>query len=228
MRPSGAWPPRSGFLLGASGLVLLVASSNIANLFFVRAEVKQREIALRRALGGGAGAIASFFLSESIWLGLAGGALGTGLAWIAVSGIVAFGPASLPRLQEVRFDAVSVAFAVVLSMVAGAIFGTMPILRVWSREISLHESGRGNTASPGRHRMRYFLMATQTALAVVLVVAAGLLLRTFQRVSAVDPGFDTASALTFGSACRRVTIPIAPRWPLRIVPSWTGCPRCLA
>jgi putative ABC transport system permease protein len=184
-------------LLGASALVLLVASSNIANLFFVRGEVKQREMALRRALGGGAGAIAGFFLSESAWLALAGGALGTLLAWGAVSGIVAFGPANLPRLQEVRFDGVIVAFAAVLSMAAGAIFGTMPILRLWAREISLHESGRANTASPRRHRTRYVLMATQTAFAVVLVVAAGLLLRSFQRVSAVDPGFDATSALTF-------------------------------
>ena len=184
-------------LLASIGLVLLVACANVANLFMVRSEAKQREVAVRRALGAGAGGIAGYFLAESAWLSVVGGALGLVLAAGAVRLLVALGPTNLPRLQEIRLDSVALAYAVVLSLLIGAAFGVIPLMRLGPLAVALHESGRGNTASRGRHRVRHLLMGGQIALALVLVVSSGLMLRSFQNLRAVNPGFDATSALTF-------------------------------
>ena len=109
-------------LLASVGLVLLVACANVANLFLVRCDAKQREVAVRRALGSGNGGIAGYFLAESAWLTFAGGALGLILAWGAVHLLVVFGPTSLPRLHEVRLDGVTLAFASALSLATGIAF----------------------------------------------------------------------------------------------------------
>jgi putative ABC transport system permease protein len=184
-------------LFASIGLVLLVACANVANLFVVRSEAKQREVAVRRALGAGSGGIAGYFLAESAWLSVIGGACGLVLAAGAVRLLVAFGPDNLPRLQEIRLDGVALAYTLVLSPLIGAAFGFIPLIRLGPLAVSLHESGRGNTASPGRHRVGHLLMGGQIALALVLVVSSGLMLRSFQNLRAVNPGFDATSALTF-------------------------------
>jgi predicted permease len=184
-------------LLASVGLVLLMACANVANLFLVRSESRQREVAVRRALGAGGRGIARYFLAESAILSAAGGVLGLGLAWAALRVLVGFGPATLPRLEEVRLDAFAVLFTVVLGTLAALIFGAVPLLQGVPLATTLHENGRGNTASRGRHRARQVLMGGQVALALVLLVASGLLVRSFQKLRSIDPGFDASSALTF-------------------------------
>ena len=184
-------------LLGAVAFVLLVACANVANLFLVRSEARQRELAVRRALGAGRAALVRYFLAESASVSAAGGVLGLALAWGAVRLLVAASPANVPRLEEVRLDGIVVAFTVVLTFVAALAFGAIPFLRTTSVVASLHERGRGNTASASRHRMRHLLMGGQVALALTLFVAAGLVIRSFQNLRAIDPGFDPSAALTF-------------------------------
>jgi predicted permease len=184
-------------LLGSVGLVLFVACANVTNLFLVRSEARQREIAVRRALGAGHRAVARYFLSESVLLSLVGGAVGLGLAWAAVRMVVMFGPVSLPRLHEVHLDGVVLTFTAVLSVVTALAFGSIPLLHSAPVVATLHETGRGHTASRARHRARHLLMAGQVALALVLLVSSGLMVRSVQHLRAVEPGFDASSALTF-------------------------------
>src|SRR6185503_19626367 len=184
-------------LLASVGLVLLVACANVSNLFLVRSEARQRDVAVRRALGASRAGIAGYFLSESALLSIAGGAIGLGIAWAATRLLVAFGPTKLPRLDEVRLDAVVVAFTALASLFAAAAFGAIPLLRPGSLSRALQDQGRSNTASRSQHRARQLLMAGQVALALVLVVFSGLMIRSFQKLRAIDPGFDATSALTF-------------------------------
>jgi predicted permease len=183
-------------LLASVGLVLLVACGNVTNLFLVRSDARQREIAVRRALGAGSSAVARYFLTESMLLSLIGGALGLALAWAALRTVVLFGP-SLPRLHEVHLDGVVMGFTILLSVVTAIAFGSFPLLRLAPFAATLHESGRGQTGSRARHRTRHLLMGGQVALALVLLVFSGLMLRSFQRLQAVEPGFNADSALTF-------------------------------
>jgi len=185
------------FLLASVGVVMLVASANVANLFLVRSDARQREIAVRRALGASRLGIVRYFLSESALLSLAGGVLGLAVAAGAVGLLVAHGPATLPRLHEIRLGAMTLAFALALSTIAALSFGAIPLWRGAELATSLHEIGRGTTASRSRHRMRHVLMAGQVALALVLLVSSGLMVRSFQKLRALDPGFDARSALTF-------------------------------
>lgn len=194
-------------LLVAVGLVLLVACANVANLFLVRSEAKQREIAVRRALGAGNRAIAHYFLTESALLCAVGGAIGLALAWSALRVLVAFGPVNLPRLNEVRLDALAVAFTCVLSLVMAFVLGSLPLVRFTPVIQSLHEAGRGSAASRAHHGARHVLMGAQVALALVLLVASGLMLRSFQKLRAVDPGFDATSTLTFRIGLARTDYP---------------------
>lgn len=185
------------FLLASVGLVLLVACANVANLFLVRSEARQREVSVRRALGASGPGIARFFLAESVLLSIAGGLVGLAFGWGAVRLLVILGPANLPRLEEIRLDGVAVVFTFGLSMLAALAFGSIPLWRSAPLAVSLRESGRSNTASAGRHRTRHLLMGAQVALALVLLVASGLMVRSFQKLRAFDPGFDPSSALTF-------------------------------
>lgn len=184
-------------LMGSVGVVLLVACANVANLFLVRAEARQREVAVRQALGAGRAGIARYFLSESVVLSLAGGAIGVPLAWAAVRILVAFGPASLPRSGEIAIGGTSVAAALVLSLAAALMLGLIPLLHGAPIAASLAASGRSHTSDAGRMRVRRLLMGGQVALALVLLIASGLLVRSFQRLRATDPGFDASSAITF-------------------------------
>jgi predicted permease len=183
-------------LLASAGVVLLVACANVANLFLVRSEARQREIAVRRALGAGSGGIAAYFMSESALLSLAGGAFGLLAAWWGVRLLVALGPAALPRLHEIRLAPVHAVFTLAVTAVAASAFGLLPLVRLGSNR-PLHETGRGTTVSRRSHRARQLLMAGQVALSLVLLVASGLLGRSFLRLRALDSGFDPSSALTF-------------------------------
>ena len=184
-------------LLASVSLVLLIACANVANLCLVRSDARQREVAVRRALGAGRAGIARYFLAESALLSIAGGSLGLAFAWGAVRFLVASGPTNLPRLHEIRLDGVTVAFTFALSALAALAFGALPWARLAPLAASLHDSGRGYTATAVRHRARHLLMAGQIALALVLLVASGLMVRSFQRLRTIDPGFDPSSALTF-------------------------------
>ena len=200
-------------LLASVGLVLLVACANVTNLFLVRSEVRQREIAMRRALGAGNRAIVHYFLTESTLLSLAGGAAGLALAWVAVHILVAVGPAggpwwaNLPRLEEVRLDGVVWAFTFGLSLVTALAFGSIPLLRFTPLAQSLHGSGHWSTQSRSRYGTRHLLMGAQIALALVLLTASGLMLRSFQKLRAMDPGFDATSTLTFRIGLPRIDYP---------------------
>jgi predicted permease len=136
-----------------------------------------------------------------------GGAIGLALAWSAIRVLVGFGPLNLPRLEEVRLDGVVWAFTFVLSLVTALALGSIPLLRFTPVAQSLHESGRGNAAGRARHRARYVLMGLQVALALVLLVSSGLMLRSFQELRAVDPGFDATSSLTFRIGLPRTDYP---------------------
>ena len=186
-------------LLAAVGIVLLVACANVANLFLVRYESRQREIAVRRALGAGRHGVLRYFLAESVLLSMAGGALGLALAWAGVRLLVMFSPANLPRLDEVGLDSTVVMFTAALSLATAAVFSLIPLLRLRPVGDSLHEGGRGNVAGGGRrlYKGRHVLMGCQVALALTLLIASGLMIRSFQKLRNVDPGFDSSSALTF-------------------------------
>jgi putative ABC transport system permease protein len=184
-------------LLASVGLVLLVACANVSNLFLVRSEVRQREVAVRRALGAGTPAIVRYFLSESALLSILSGLIGLGVAWSAIQMLVALGPRNLPRLEEIRLDTVVVGFTSALCLFTTTAFGSIPLLRMTPLVVSLNESGRGHSASRRGRRARQFLMGAEVALALVLLVSSGLMLRSFQKLRAVDPGFDPQSALTF-------------------------------
>jgi predicted permease len=183
-------------LLGAVGLVLLVACANVANLFLVRSDARHHEISIRRALGAGRAGIARYFIAESVLLSAAGGVLGVAVAAGAVRLLVRVGPATLPRLAEIRLDAVAVAYGFILTAIAGLVFGLVPL---WHGRglASLHNNSRANSPSKNRHRTRRLLMGGQVATALLLLVSAGLMVRSFQRLCALDPGFNPSSGLTF-------------------------------
>jgi putative ABC transport system permease protein len=194
-------------LLASAGLVLLVACANVANLFLVRSETRQREVAIRRALGAGRRNIARYFFSESVLLAAIGGVMGVALAWGGVQLLVAFGPATLPRLNEVRIDGIVLAFSLALSLISAAAFGIIPFLRLAPVATTLQEHGRGQTATRGSHRARQLLMGGQVALALILLIASGLMVRSFQKLRAIDPGFDPSSTLTFTMVLPQVKYP---------------------
>jgi len=179
-------------LMGTIGVVLLIACANVANLLLVRAEGRQQELAIRAALGAGWGRIARELLVESLVLGLFGGALGLALAFAALQLLVALGPATLPRLNEVTIDPTVTAFTLIVSVLSGLLFGCIPVAKHAGPQIAraLRGSGRTSSESKERHRARNTLVVVQVALALVLLVASGLMIRTFLALRAVHPGFE--------------------------------------
>jgi predicted permease len=178
-------------LLGTVGIVLLIACANVANLFLVRAEGRQQELAIRSALGAGLGRIARELLTESVTLGLIGGAIGLALAAAGIRLLVAIAPEGLPRLDEIGIDPAVLLFTLAISLLAGVLFGFLPALRFARPRLAtaLKEGGRGASEGRERHRLRNALVVSEIALALVLLVASGLMIRTFQAMRSVDPGF---------------------------------------
>jgi predicted permease len=178
-------------VMATIGLVMLIACANVANLLLVRAEVRQTELSVRAALGAGRGRIVRSLLVESVLLGLVGGALGVALAYVGVRVLLAIGPANLPRLHEISVDARTFAFTAVLSLLSSVVFGLIPALKYTGPGISatLRSIGRTASVSRQRHRVRSVLVVVQLAIALVLLVSAGLMIRTFQSIRNVEPGF---------------------------------------
>jgi len=187
-------------VLATVGLVLLIACANVANLFLVRAESRQKELAVRTALGATRSRIATAFLTEALLVGAAGGAVGVLMAWSGVRLLVTRAPVELPRLHEVGVDASALAFAAAISLAAGLLLGAIPLLRYsgGSAASGLHQGSRGSTDGRERHRARNTLASAQLALALVLLVGSGLMLRSFQALRSVELGFDPAGVLTVG------------------------------
>jgi predicted permease len=178
-------------LMGTIGLVLLVACANVANLLLVRAESRQQELAVRAALGAGARGIARELLLESVALGLAGGAVGLALAFGALRLLVWLAPGNLPRMQDISLDLTVLGFTLVVSILSGLVFGLIPVLKyAWAPPgIMLRGGSRTASASRSRHRARNVLVVAQVAVALVLLVSSGLMIRTFQALQDVHPGF---------------------------------------
>jgi putative ABC transport system permease protein len=177
-------------LLAAVGVVLLIACANVANLFLIRAEVRQQELATRAALGANLGRIARVLLSESVVLALAGGVLGVLLAQGGISLLRRMAPPDLPRVDEIAIDPTVLLFTLAISAVSGALFGLAAVLRFGNPNVTLlREAGRGATLSRHRHRTRNALVVSQIALALVLLIVSGLMIRTFIAMRQVNPGF---------------------------------------
>ena len=185
-------------LLGGVGLILLIACANVANLFLVRAEGRQREVAVRTAIGASRWEIARVFLGESLALSVLGGLLGLALAAAGVRLLVALQPPGIPRLDEIGIDASVIGFNVLLALLTGALIGGFAALRYGSPDLvpALKEGGRGGTAGRARHRARQVLVVVQVALALVLLVGAGLMVRSFWGMANVDSGVEPAGVLT--------------------------------
>jgi predicted permease len=177
-------------LMGTIGVVLLIACANVANLLLVRVESRQQELATRAALGAGWWRISRELLHESLVLGLVGGVLGIGVAFGALRLLKAIAPETLPRLAEIAIDPIVLAFAVAASLLSGLLFGLVPVLKYSGpRVVTALRGTRTATYSRERHRARNTLVVVQVALALVLLVASGLMIRTFQTLRNVQPGF---------------------------------------
>jgi putative ABC transport system permease protein len=179
-------------LLNAAGLVLLIACANIANLLLARATSRSKEIAVRIALGASQRRIARQLLTESAILGLLGGVTGVFLAWWSVSALTSLLPAGLTQLRSIRVDGSVLGFAFVLSLAASVFFGLAPVLHTTRSDpqANLREGSRAGDAR-GSQRARSLLAAAEVAVAMVLLVGAGLLMRSFARLLSVSPGFET-------------------------------------
>ena len=183
-------------LLGAVACVLLIACTNVANLLLARASTREREMALRAAIGAGRRRLVRQLVTESVVLGCLGGLAGVGLAWLGLNTLLAVAPEDLPRAASIRIDPIVLAFAAGLSIVTGLVFGTLPAVQVAAGDLNraLREGGRGATGL-GR-TVRRGLVVLEVALAVVLLVGAGLMIRSFQKLQNVDLGFTADRVLT--------------------------------
>ncbi|MGD2217371.1 MAG: ABC transporter permease [Gemmatimonadales bacterium] len=178
-------------LLGTVGIILLIACANVANLFLVRAEARERELAVRAAMGAKRRQVTGQYLVESVLLGLLGGAIGLGLAHGGLRLLVAIAPADLPRLEEVALDPVVLLFTLGISIFSGVFFGLFPVRRWGQVDLvgALKEGGRGSGAGRERYRTRNALVVGQMALALVLLIGSGLMIRSFQEIRRANPGF---------------------------------------
>ena len=185
-------------LAAAAGLVLLVACANVTNLLLIRADGRQLELAVREALGAGRRRIVTHFVGEAIVLSTTAGAAALVAAWGAVRALVAFGPADVPRLTELRVGPATVAFVVIASVVSATICSAVPAVRLRraTLSINLRAGGRGDTVGRTRQRLRTAIAAFQLAGALVVVAGSALLLRTFHRLHQERPGFDASGVLT--------------------------------
>jgi predicted permease len=178
-------------LMGTIGMVLLIACANVANLILVRTEGRQQELSVRAALGAGWRRIARELLTESAVLGLFGGLLGIGVAFAGLRVLLAIAPANLPRRHEIAIDSTVLLFTLGLSLVVGLMLGALPVIRYARPSLAGMLSAGGRSLSQGRERIRArgILVVGQVAFAIVLLICAGLMIRTFQQMNNVNPGF---------------------------------------
>ena len=187
-------------LLGAVGFVLLIACANVANLLLVRASERGREIAVRAALGSGRGRIVAQMLTESLVLAAGGTVLGLLLAWQGIRVIKVLSPANLPRIQEVSLDAGAFGFAAVVAVVAAVLFGLAPAIRAVRGNLSDKLRDRGTDTGGARgNKLRTVLVISEVMLSLVLLIGAGLMVRSFGAIQKVDPGFDARNVVTFNA-----------------------------
>lgn len=189
-------------LFGAVGFVLLIACANVANLLLSRAAVRQKEIAIRTAVGASRLRLIRQLLSESLLLGLLGGLLGLGIAFLSIKALRVFGPENIPRLNEVGIDSRVMVFTCAVALLTSIVFGLVPALR--ASRVDLNEvlkeggrsSGAGSASGLGHHHTRKLLVISEVALSLVLLIGAGLLIRSYQRILASHPGFNPHNILS--------------------------------
>jgi len=198
----GTIRPALYILLGAVGFVLLIACANVANLLLARATVREKEVAIRAALGARRGRLIQQLLTESVMLSVVGSGLGLALAWAGVKLFAALGPRDIPRIAEIGLDLRVVGFTVLIAVVTGVVFGLAPAIQISNPDLhdTLKEGGRGSTG--GRHLVRNALVVAEVAIALVLLVGAGLMIKSFQQLIKLDMGFRTDQTLTM-----RLTLP---------------------
>jgi putative ABC transport system permease protein len=179
-------------LLGAVSFVLLIACVNVANLLLARSASRGREVAIRTALGAGRGRVIRQLLTESVMLSLAGGVLGIFIAWASIGPLLKIASGSVPQGAPIGLDPGVLAFTAAVALLTGLLFGIVPALRTAKLDLreALNDGSRGSTAGPGQHRLRGALVAMEIALALLLLVGSGLLLRSFSRLQEVPPGFQ--------------------------------------
>ena len=201
-------------LLGAVGFVLLIACVNVANLLLARGESRRKELAIRTALGAARRRLVRQALTESALFSVLGGALGLLVAWWATRAMVALAPSSIPRLDDVRIDLVVLAFAVAVSLATGVLFGLIPAMRATRDESAdaLKDGGKTSAHTSGARRTGGALVVAEVALAVIMLVGAGLMLRSLWTLQAVDLGFDPSHVLTM-----RLSLPPNDYTPARAV-----------
>jgi putative ABC transport system permease protein len=194
---AGELKPALMMLLGAVFLVLLIACANVANLLLSRAADRQKEVALRMAVGGGRARLIRQLLTESVLLSSLGGLVGIGLGFAGVTALVASLPTNVPRADEIGVDLTVLAFTAVVAVLTGLVFGMAPAWKISKADMNetLKENGRG-TATPGQHRLRNGLVVAEISIALLLLVGAGLLLRSFYRVIEADTGVRSQGVLT--------------------------------
>lgn len=206
--PSSTWAAGADLkqslwiFMGSASLLLLIGCMNLANLQLTRLGRRLRQVTLTMALGAGRGRIMRQLFTESAVLGALGGALGILVAWAGLRGLIALEPGNVPRMGEVEVDQTVLAFALIVSLAAGIAAGLLPAVRMFSQNIGNALRGSGGKASGGRtsRRIQSWLVGTETALSLVLLVGAGLLIRSLAEVQSVDSGFDPEARITFGVA----------------------------
>ena len=186
-------------LMTAVALVLLSACVNVANLFLVRSVSREKELAVRSALGSGGGDLVAQLLSESMVLAVLGGALGIAIAWVGVRLLPALSPEGLPRVGEIGLDGTVLLFTVAVSVLTGLVFGLAPLFRLRRADLakSLRDEGRGSTGGRQQQRIRSVLVVSEMAVALVLLIGSGILVRSFQAIQDVDLRVATEGVLTY-------------------------------
>ena len=200
-------------LQGAVLLVLLIACANVANLLLARAETRHKEFAVRTALGAGRGRILRQFMAEGVVLSVLGGIVGLALAYWGLQTLLAANPDSIPRSTEISLDPAVLAFTFAVAVATGLVFGLAPLLHMNDKAVTLaiKEGGARTTTNVGRNRVRRSLVVAEIALAVMLVIGAGLLIRSFDNLTSVDGGFDPANRVTFGLVLPQAAYPDSQR-----------------
>lgn len=201
-------------LMGSIVMVLLIACANVANLLLVRVEGRRQELAVRAALGAGWRRIAGDLLFESVVLAVTGGVLGLGLAYAGLRVLVAMAPTGLPRIHEIGINVPVLLFTLALAVITGLLIGLIPVFKFAGGQLNavLHEGGRSQSQSREQHRARSALVVLQVALALVLLICSGLMIRTFRALMHVNPGFEDPNTLqTFRIYVPETQIPDADR-----------------